>query len=201
MGNKLEGKRVAFLVTDGFEQSELIGPMEALENEGARCDVVSPKEGTVKGWKHGEWGDEVDVDVALGQASADDYDSLVLPGGQMNPDVLRHMPEVQRLVRSFFDAGKPVGAICHGPWILIDAGVADGKRLTSWPSIRTDLRNAGAEVVDEEVVVDNGLVTSRKPDDIPAFSRKLIEEIAEGLHGEARKAQRARGGAAPPPQG
>lgn len=198
MANKLEGKKVAFLVTDGFEQVELTGPKEALEKEGADCKIVSPKDKKVKGWQHVKWGDEFDVDVPLDSAKAEDFDSLVLPGGQINPDVLRMNPKVQELVRSFFEAGKPVGAICHGPWILIDAGVAKGKRLTSWPSIRTDLRNAGAEVVDEECVVDQGLVTSRKPDDIPAFSKKLVEEIAEGLHGEARKAQRGQAAAAPP---
>jgi protease I len=196
MAKKLEGKTVAFLVTDGFEQVELTGPKEALEKEGATCEIVSPKEGKVKGWKNVKWGDELDVDVPLAQASPDDYDALVLPGGQNNPDVLRSKPEVQRFVRSFFDAGKPIGAICHGPWVLIDAGVVDGRRMTSWESIRTDLRNAGAEVVDEEVVVDHGLVTSRKPDDVPAFSRKLVEEIAEGAH-EERKARRPRAAPAP----
>lgn len=200
MANKLQGKTVAFLVTDGFEQVELTGPREMLEKEGATCKIVSPKEGKVKGWQHVKWGDELDVDVPLGQANADDYDALVLPGGQINPDVLRNKPEVQRFVRSFFDAGKVVGAICHGPWILIDAGVVDGRRVTSWYSIRTDLRNAGAEVVDEEVVVDEGLITSRKPDDVPAFSRKLIEEISEGLHERARAAQRPQAQAAPPTQ-
>ena len=197
MGNKIEGKKVAFLVTDGFEQVELTGPKEALEKEGASCTIVSPKDGKVKGWQHVKWGDEFDVDVPLDTAKADDFDALALPGGQINPDVLRMNPKVQEFVRSFFEAGKPVGAICHGPWILIDAGVVKGKRVTSWPSIRTDLRNAGADVVDEEVVTDQGLVTSRKPDDIPAFSKKLIEEIAEGLHGEARKKQREQP-AAPP---
>ncbi len=198
MGNKIEGKKVAILVTDGFEQVELTGPKEALEKAGASCQIVSPKDGKVKGWQHVKWGDEFDVDVPLDTAKSDDFDALVLPGGQINPDVLRMNPKVQELVRSFFEAGKPVGAICHGPWILIDAGVVKGKRVTSWPSIRTDLRNAGADVVDEEVVTDQGLVTSRKPDDIPAFSKKLIEEIAEGLHGEARKRQRDQSAAAPP---
>ena len=200
MANKIEGKKVAFLVTDGFEQVELTGPKEVLEEEGATCKIVSPKDGKVKGWQHVKWGDEFDVDVPLDTAKADDFDALVLPGGQINPDVLRMNPKVHELVRSFFEAGKPVGAICHGPWILIDAGVVKGKRVTSWPSIRTDLRNAGAEVLDEEVVTDQGLVTSRKPDDIPAFSKKLVEEIAEGLHGEARKKQREQAAAPPPPR-
>jgi protease I len=182
MGEKLDGKKIAILVTDGFEQTELTGPREALEKAGATCLVVSPKDGKVKGWKHTEWGDEIAVDLSLNNAKADDFDALVLPGGQMNPDVLRGMPEVQTLVKAFFDAGKPIGAICHGPWSLINAGVVKGKTVTSWPSIKTDLLNAGANWVDKEVVVDKGLVTSRKPDDIPAFSKKLIEEIAEGPH-------------------
>lgn len=178
MSKKLEGKRIAILVTDGFEQVELTGPKQALEAEGATCQIVSPKDGKVKGWQHVKWGDEFAVDVPLEGAKADDFDALVLPGGQINPDVLRMNPSVQTFVRGFFEAGKTIGAICHGPWVLIDAGVAKGKKLTSWESIRTDLRNAGAEVVDEEVVVDGNIVTSRKPDDIPAFSSALIEEIA-----------------------
>ena len=179
---KLDGKKVAILATDGFEQSELTGPRENLEKEGAKCFVVSPKEGKVKGWKHTDWGDEIAVDEPLKSAKAGAYDALVLPGGQMNPDVLRGMPEVQTFIKAFADAGKPIGAICHGPWSLINAGVVKGKTLTSWPSIQTDLVNAGAKWVDKEVVVDQGLVTSRKPDDIPAFSAKLIEEIQEGPH-------------------
>jgi protease I len=186
MGTKLEGKKVAFVVTDGFEQVELTEPLKALEDEGAECDVVSPKEGKVRGWKFVDWGDEIDVDVSLNEADASTYDALVLPGGVINPDKLRIIPEVLAFVRKFFDAGKPVGAICHGPWTLIDAGCVEDRTVTSWPSVRTDLVNAGANWVDEEVVCDNGLVTSRKPDDIPAFSRKLVEEIVEGLHGEAR---------------
>ena len=194
MGKKLEGKKVAIVVTDGFEQVELTSPKEALEREGAICEIVSPREGKVKGWQHVEWGDELPVDVPLAQASADDYDALVLPGGVMSPDKLRVLPEMRKLVKSFFDAGKPVAAICHGPWSLIDAGVIEGRKVTSWPTLETDLVNAGAEWVDEEVVVDDGLVTSRKPDDLPAFNAKMIEEFAEGLHGEARMAaQRSRG--------
>ena len=196
---KLSGKKVAIVVTDGFEQVEMTEPRKALEAEGAETEIVSPKEDVVKGWKHTEWGDTFDVDVPIGEANPDDYDALLLPGGQMNPDQLRLEPEVISFVRQFFDASKPVAAICHGPWILIDAGVLEGRRVTSWPSIRIDLQNAGAEVVDEEVVVDKGLVTSRKPEDIPAFNRKMIEEIAEGLHDEAHRAARAkaRRGAAP----
>ncbi len=186
MGTKLEGKKVAFVVTDGFEQTELTGPLRALEEEGADCDVISPKEGKVKGWQHGNWADEIAVDVVLKDADASSYDALVLPGGVMNPDKLRIIPEVLAFVRKVFDAGKPVGAICHGPWTLIDAGCVEDRTMTSWPSVRTDLVNAGAKWVDEEVVCDEGLVTSRKPDDLPAFSRKVIEEIAEGVHGEAR---------------
>jgi protease I len=191
MAGKLDGKKVAIVVTDGFEQVELTSPKEALEREGATCEIVSPKEGKVKGWKHVEWGDELPVDVPLAQAKADDYDALVLPGGVMNPDKLRVLPEMRKLVKSFFDAGKPVAAICHGPWSLIDAGVIEGRKVTSWPTLETDLVNAGAEWVDEEVVVDDGLVTSRKPDDLPAFNAKMIEEFAEGLHGEAREARTA----------
>jgi protease I len=179
---KLDGKKVAILATDGFEQSELTGPREILEEAGAQCFVVSPKEGKIKGWKHTDWGEEIPVDRPLKGAKAEDYDALVLPGGQMNPDVLRGMPEVQSFVRGFAEAGKPIGAICHGPWSLINAGVVKGRTVTSWPSVKTDLVNAGANWVDEEVVVDNGIVTSRKPDDIPAFGAKLVEEIAEGPH-------------------
>jgi protease I len=177
MGTKLEGKRIAIVATDGFEQVELTEPMKALESEGAECDVISPKEGKIKGWKHVAWGDEITVDVAIEDADASSYDALVLPGGVMNPDKLRVIPEVISFIRAFFDAGKPVGAICHGPWTLIDAGCVEDKTMTSWPSLRADLVNAGANWVDQEVVVDEGLVTSRKPDDLPAFNRKLIEEI------------------------
>jgi protease I len=190
MANKLEGKRVAFVVTDGFEQVELTGPKEALEKEGALCEIVAPKD-KVKGWKHVEWGDEMEVDQTLATAKADAYDALVLPGGVMSPDKLRVMPEVLAFVRGFFDAGKPVGAICHGPWTLIDAGVIEGRNVTSWPTLKTDLVNAGARWVDEEVVVDEGLVTSRKPGDIPAFAKKLVEEISEGRHGVSHTSIRA----------
>jgi protease I len=191
MAGKLDGKKVAIVVMDGFEQVELTDPKAALEREGATCEIISPKEGKVKGWKFVDWGEELPVDVPLAQANADDYDALLLPGGVMNPDKLRVIPEVQRFVKTFFDAGKPVAAICHGPWTLIDAGVIEGRRVTSWPSLRTDLLNAGADWVDAEVVVDQGLVTSRKPDDLPAFDRKMIEEFVEGLHGEGRRKRAA----------
>lgn len=179
---KLTGKRIAIVVTDGFEQTEMTEPRKALDDEGAKTVLVSPKDGKVKGWKHTEWGDSFQVDLKLSDAKASDFDALLLPGGVMNPDKLRLEPEAAKFVRAFFDAGKPVAAICHGPWLLIDAGVVKGRTVTSWPSIRTDLKNAGANVVDREVVVDRGLVTSRKPDDIPAFNQKMIEEFAEGKH-------------------
>ena len=182
MEKSLKGKKVAILATDGFEQSELTEPLKALEEAGATAHIVSPKAGVIKGWKHTEWGDSFAVDATLDQADPHHYDALVLPGGVMNPDKLRRDPKVQQFVRSFFEEGKPVGAICHGPWTLIDAGVIKGRKVTSYESIQTDLKNAGASWVDQEVVVDNGLVTSRKPDDLPAFNRKLIEEIAEWRH-------------------
>ncbi|MFW6205764.1 MAG: type 1 glutamine amidotransferase domain-containing protein [Gemmatimonadota bacterium] len=178
----LSGKKVAILVAHGFEQVELTEPRKALQEAGAETHIVSPADGKVKGWVHGEWGDEFDVDVPLAAARASEYDALVLPGGQMNPDNLRANADAVAFARSFFDAHKPVAAICHGPWLLVEAGVVEGRRMTSYHSIRTDLKNAGAEWVDEEVVVDSGLVTSRSPKDLPAFNRKLVEEIAEGKH-------------------
>jgi protease I len=198
MGTKLEGKKVAFLATDGFEQVELTEPKKALEAEGADCDVVSPKEGKVQGFKHHDRADALDVDVPLKQADASSYDALVLPGGVINGDALRVIEEAQAFVSEFFDAGKPVGVICHGGWILIEVGAVEGRTMTSWPTLETDLVNAGADWVDREVVTDDGLVSSRKPDDIPAFSRKLVEEIAEGVHGEARaRLKQQRGAPAP----
>jgi protease I len=183
MANELHGKKVAILVTDGFEQVELTDPRRALDAAGATTHLVSPKDGRVRGWDHTDWGEEFDVDVALSDARAEDYDALLLPGGVMNPDKLRTDEAAVRFVRAFFGAKKPVAAICHGPWLLVEADVARGRTLTSYPSIRTDLENAGATWVDEEVVVDEGLVTSRNPDDLPAFNRKMVEEIAEGAHG------------------
>lgn len=182
MSQNLNGKKVAILVADGFEQAELEGPKQALERAGAATEIVSPNERSVRGWKTKDFGDSFDVDVALKEADPEDYDALLLPGGVMNPDKLRMMPEAVEFARAFFEAGKPVGAICHGPWLLVEADVVRGRKVTSWPSLKTDLRNAGAEWVDQVVVTDQGLVTSRKPDDIPEFSKKLIEEIAEGEH-------------------
>ena len=172
---KLIGKRVAILATDGFEQAELLEPRKALDEAGAVTKVVSLKDGRIKGWKHTEWGDEVDVDLTLSNARAEDFDALVLPGGVMNPDKLRMDSKAVAFVKSFFDAGKSVAAICHGPWTIIEAGAAKGRKIASWPSIKTDLRNAGAEWVDNEAVTDGNLVTARKPDDIPAFNRAMIE--------------------------
>jgi protease I len=181
-GHDLTGKKVAILATDGFEQDELLSPRKALEEAGAETEVVSPTAKKIKGWKDTDWGKTVKVDTQLRDAHVEQYDALVLPGGVMNPDHLRRNPQVLEFVRGFFESGKPVGAICHGPWTLIDAGVIKGRKLTSYESIQTDLKNAGAEWVDEEVVVDQSLVTSRKPDDLPAFNQKLVEEIAEGKH-------------------
>ena len=174
----LNGKKVAILVADGFEQVELTEPRKALDEAGAKTSIVSPSKGKVKGWQHTEWGDEMPVDVPLGQAKAEDFDALLLPGGVMNPDHLRRDPQVQRFVKAFFDAGKPVAAICHGPWTLIDAGVAKGRKMTSYETIQMDLKNAGVNWVDQEVVVDGNLVTSRKPDDIPAFNKAIVEVFA-----------------------
>jgi protease I len=182
----LNGKKVAILVEDGFEQIELTSPKEALEKAGAKTHIISPKRDKVKGWEHTQWGQEFPVDVSLDKANANEYDALLLPGGVMNPDKLRTSKQAVQFVRSFFDQGKPVAAICHGPWILVEADVVNGRKMTSYTSIQTDLKNAGANWVDQEVVVDQGLVTSRKPDDLPAFNRKMVEEIAEGQHERQR---------------
>ena len=178
----LTGKRVAILATDGFEQSELLEPLRALREHGADVDVVSPKGGQVQGFEHFDKGESVPVDVELAQADPGRYDALVIPGGLFNPDSLRLDEQALAFVRGFFEAGKPVAAICHGPWVLANAGVVEGRTLTSVPNIRRDLENAGAKWVDEEVVVDQGLVTSRTPKDLPAFCAKLVEEIDEGRH-------------------
>ncbi len=182
MAGELNNTRVAALVDNGFEQSELLEPKKALEAAGARVDVVSPQQGKVKGWQHTNWGQDVTVDVALDSANADNYDALLLPGGVMSPDKLRMNAKAVQFVRAFVNSGRPIAAICHGPWTLIEAGGVKGRKVTSWPSLQSDLKNAGATWVDQEVVTDNGLVTSRKPDDIPAFNRKMIEEFAEGRH-------------------
>jgi protease I len=180
---KIENKKVAVLATDGFEQSELEKPVEALRNAGALVEIISLKSGSIKGWAEKDWGDEISVDKTIDSVKAADYDALVLPGGVMNPDTLRMNKGAVGFVSDFMNAGKPVAAICHGPWTLVEAGAVKGRRLTSWPSLRTDIENAGGQWVDEEVVTDNGLVTSRKPADLPAFCKKMIEEIAEGAHG------------------
>jgi protease I len=179
----LNGKRVAILVAEGFEQSELEAPKQALDQAGAETLIVSPaEEGWVQGWQHFDLGDLYEVDVPLAEADAAEFDALLLPGGVANPDRLRMQPQAVEFVRAFFDAGKPVAAICHAPWTLIEAGLVTGRTLTSYPSLRTDIRNAGGKWVDEEVVVDGGLVSSRNPDDLPAFCAKLVEEFAEGRH-------------------
>lgn len=180
---KLQGKKVAVLATDGFEQVELERPVEALKAAGAQVEVVSPKSGEIQGFRHHDKGEKVRVDRELAQARPDDYDAIVLPGGVINPDALRLEPKAIDFIRAFAKASKPIAAICHGPWTLINAEAVEGRRVTSWPSLETDLKNAGADWVDEEVVVDQGLVTSRKPDDLPAFCEKMIEEFAEGRHG------------------
>ena len=183
MADKLTNKKVAILVTDGFEQVEMTEPKKALETEGATTEIVSPNS-KVQGWNHDDKADSFRVDVVLSDADANDYDALLLPGGVRNPDKLRMIPEAVKFVKEFFASGKPVAAICHGPWLLVEADVVEGRQMTSWPSLKTDLINAGADWVDREVIVDNGLVTSRKPDDIPAFNQKMIEEFVEGKHRE-----------------
>jgi len=182
MARKLDGKKVAILVTDGFEQVELTKPREALDEAGAETKIVSLKSGKIQGMNHADKGDKFDVDLTLGEARPEEFDALMIPGGLMNPDDLRSHDDGLEFTRHFFREGKPVAAICHGPWVLIDAGVVRGRTLTSWPAIKTDVKNAGGKWINEEVVVDNGLVTSRKPDDIPAFNRKMIEEFCEGRH-------------------
>jgi protease I len=183
----LEGaQRIAILVENGFEQVELTEPKRAIEEAGMQPVIVSPVKGKVKGWNHDRWGDDFSVDLALDDADPGDFDGLLLPGGVMNPDRLRMNEEAVEFVYEFFNAGKPVAAICHGPWMLVEADVVADRRVTSYPSIQTDLENAGAEWVDEEVVVDEGLVTSRSPKDLPAFNRKMVEEFAEGVHAGQR---------------
>ncbi|HEV7563531.1 MAG TPA: type 1 glutamine amidotransferase domain-containing protein [Solirubrobacterales bacterium] len=183
MADELKGKKVAFLVAnEGVEQVELTEPWDAIREAGAETELLAPEAGEVQAFNHLDKGDAFEADRAVGEADAGEYDALVLPGGVANPDQLRTKDDALHFVRAFFEAGKPVGVICHGPWTLIDAGVVEGRTLTSWPSLRTDLRNAGAEWVDEEVHVDQGLVSSRKPEDLEAFNSKLVEEFAEGVH-------------------
>jgi protease I len=190
MSDQLHDKKIAFLMAnEGVEQIELTEPLKAVREAGAEAELLAPEAGKIQAFNHLDKGDVFDAERAVGEADASEYDGLVLPGGVANPDQLRTKPEALEFVRGFFEAGKPVGVICHGPWTLIDAGVASGRTLTSWPSLETDLRNAGAEWVDEEVHVDQGLVTSRKPDDLEAFNAKIVEEFAEGVHeGQRRKA-------------
>lgn len=179
MASNLQGKKIAILATDGFEQVELTEPKKALEQAGAQTVVVAPKSGEIKGWNRTEWGEPVKVDRTLDQVEAGEFDALLLPGGVMNPDHLRMQPRAVSFVREFGQSGKLVAAICHGPWMLIEAGLVQGKTITSWPSLKTDIKNAGGSWVDQEVVADGQIVTSRKPDDIPAFNRKVIEKIGQ----------------------
>jgi deglycase len=188
MSDRLRDKKIAFLMAnEGVEQVELTAPLEAVKEAGAEVELLAPEPGEIQAFNHLDKGETFQADQTVGQASPADYDGLVLPGGVANPDQLRTKPEAVEFIRSFFEEGKPVGVICHGPWPLIDAGVVRGRTLTSWPSLQSDLRNAGAEWVDEEVHVDQGLVSSRKPDDLDAFKAKLVEELAEGVH-EGRRA-------------
>ena len=184
MGEKLSGKKVAFVATDGVEQIELTEPWKAVESEGGQPELLSIEEGQIQGFEHLDKADTFEVDKAVKDADPDDYAGLVVPGGVANGDFLRGDEDTVRFVRSFFEAGKPVGIICHGPWVAVEADVVRGRTLTSWPTLKTDIRNAGGEWVDKEVVVDAGFVTSRKPDDLPAFCAKVVEEICEGRHDE-----------------
>jgi protease I len=186
VGDKLQGKKIAILAADMFERVELEQPREALQDAGAETEIVSLKPGEIQGFDHFELADKVKVDRTVEEVSADDYDALMVPGGVGNPDQLRGDENAVQFVRDFFEQGKPVAAICHAPWVLVEAGVVRDRKLTSWPTLQTDIRNAGGNWVDEEVVVDSGLVTSRKPDDIPAFNRKMVEEFREGMHDRQR---------------
>jgi protease I len=187
MANELQGKRIAFLATDGVEQIELTEPWQAVEEAGGEPELISLEKGEIQGVNHMEKGDTFKVDKTVEEADPTDYDGLVLPGGVANPDFLRGNQGAVSFVKRFFEQGKPVGAICHGPWTLVEADVVRGRTLTSWPTLKTDIRNAGGTWVDEQVHVDSGLITSRKPDDLPAFNAKIIEEFGEGVHAEQRQ--------------
>ena len=191
MADKLQGKRVAFLATDMVEQVELTEPWKAVKDAGGTPELVSLKEGEIQGFNHYDKADTFKVDRTVEEARAEDYDALVIPGGVGNPDTMRTHENAVQLVRDFFEQGKPVGVICHGPWMLVEAGVVRGRKVTSWPSLQTDIRNAGGDWVDQEVVVDDGLVTSRKPDDLPAFNEKIVEEFCEGRHEQQAASVRA----------
>jgi protease I len=190
MGTELKGKRIAFLATDGVEQVELTEPWKAVEKAGGTPELISQKSGTIQGFDHHDKGDTFPVDKAVQKADPTEYDGLVLPGGVINPDILRTDEAAMGFVAAFFEQGKPVGAICHGPWSLVETGIVKGRKVTSWPSLKTDIKNAGGTWVDEELVIDRGLFTSRKPDDLPAFCAKLVEEMGEGVHAEQREAAR-----------
>jgi protease I len=188
MAGKLDGKKIAFLFADGVEQVELEEPLKAVKEEGAEAELISLESGEVQAFNHLDHGDKIKVDKAVSDADASDYDGLVVPGGVANPDFLRSDEDAMSFVKAFFEAGKPAGVICHGPWVLVETGVVDGMKVTSWPSLKTDIGNAGGNWVDEEVVVDKGLVTSRKPDDLPAFCAKIVEEFCEGRHEQLAEA-------------
>ncbi len=190
MGAELKGKRIAFLATDGVEQVELTEPWHAVEQAGGKPELVSLEEGEIQGFDHFDKAEKLPVDTVAGAADPADYDALVLPGGVINPDILRTNEGAMAFVAGFFEQGKPVGAICHGPWSLVETGLVKGRTLTSWPSLKTDIENAGGTWKDEELVIDRGLFTSRKPADLPAFCTKLVEEVAEGTHAEQREATR-----------
>jgi protease I len=190
MGTELKGKRIAFLATDGVEQVELTEPWKAVEKAGGTPELISQKSGTIQGFDHHDKGDTFPVDKAVQEADPTEYDGLVLLGGVINPDILRTDEAAMGFVAAFFEQGKPVGAICHGPWSLVETGIVKGRKVTSWPSLKTDIENAGGTWVDEELVIDRGLFTSRKPDDLPAFCAKLVEEMGEGVHAEQREAAR-----------
>ena len=191
MADKLQGKRVAFLATDMVEQVELMEPWKAVKDAGGTPELVSLEEGEIQGFNHYDKADTFKVDRTVEEARAEDYDALVIPGGVGNPDTMRTDENAVQLVRDFFEQGKPVGVICHGPWMLVEAGVVRGRKVTSWPSLQTDIRNAGGDWIDQEVVVDDGLVTSRKPDDLPAFNEKIVEEFCEGRHEQQAASVRA----------